>query len=48
LYGCTFKKGLGDKFYGREIANERLGPPKANLEEVVARVVREVEEEANE
>jgi hypothetical protein len=25
LYDSTFKKGLGDKFYGRELANEKLG-----------------------
>jgi hypothetical protein len=46
LYGCTFKDGLGDKFHRRKIANERLGLPKESLEEVVERVVREVEEEA--
>lgn len=43
LYGSTFKKGLGDKFYGRELANKKLGLEEENLEEVVERVVKELE-----
>ena len=47
--GEDAKKGIKellDKFHRRKIANERLGLPKESLEEVVERVVREVEEEA--
>ncbi len=43
LYGSTFKKGLADKYHGRELANERLGLEKEDLNEVVKRVVKEVE-----
>ncbi|KFX90119.1 hypothetical protein V490_06638 [Pseudogymnoascus sp. VKM F-3557] len=44
LYGCTFKRGLGDKFYGKEIMNKKLALPRESLEEVVERVVREANE----
>lgn len=43
LYGSTFKKGLGDKFYGRELANKKLGLEEEDMEEVVKRVVKELE-----
>jgi hypothetical protein len=43
LYGCTFKRGLGDQFHGREVANEKLGLEGEDLDEVVRRVVKEVE-----
>lgn len=43
LYGSTFKKGLGDKFYGRELANKKLGLEEENMKEVVKRVVKELE-----
>jgi len=43
LYGCTFKRGLGDQFHGREVANEKLGLKEDDLDEVVQRVVKEVE-----
>lgn len=45
LYGNTFKKGLGDKFHGREIANEKLGLAEENFDEVVQKVVQELENE---
>lgn len=41
LYGRTFKKGLGDQFHGREVANEKLGLEEEDLDEVVQRVVKE-------
>ncbi|KFY93012.1 hypothetical protein V500_03956 [Pseudogymnoascus sp. VKM F-4518 (FW-2643)] len=44
LYGCTFKRGLGDKFYGKEIMNKRLALPRENLKQVVERVAREAKE----
>ncbi len=43
LYGATFKKGLGDQFHGREVANEKLGLKEEDLDEVVQRVVKEIE-----
>ncbi|KAL9130565.1 MAG: hypothetical protein Q9217_001278 [Psora testacea] len=43
MYGCTFKRGLGDQFHGREVANEKLGLKEEDLDEVVRRVVKEVE-----
>ena len=43
LYGATFKKGLGDQFHGREVANAKLGLKVEDLNEVVLRVVKEVE-----
>lgn len=43
LYGCTFKRGLGDQFHGQEVANEKLGVEGEDLDEVVRRVVKEVE-----
>jgi hypothetical protein len=43
LYGCTFKRGLGDQFHGREVANQKLGLEGEDLDEVVRRVVKEVE-----
>jgi hypothetical protein len=43
LYGSTFKKGLGDKFYGRELANEKLGLETEDLEKAVESVVKELE-----
>ena len=43
LYGATFKRGLGDQFRGREVANEKLGLKGEDLDEVVWRVVKEVE-----
>lgn len=45
LYGCTFKRGLGDRFYGREDGGERLSLEKEVVGEVVERVAREVEVE---
>jgi hypothetical protein len=44
LYGCTFKRGLGDKFYGKKIMNKRLALPRENLKQVVERVAREAKE----
>jgi len=35
LYGSTFKKGLGDQFHGRELANEKLGLQDENLDDIV-------------
>lgn len=35
LCGSTFKRGLGDQFHGRELANERLGLKEEDLDEVV-------------
>lgn len=43
LWGCTFKRGLGDQFHGREVANQKLGLEEEDLDEVVQRVVKEVE-----
>jgi hypothetical protein len=43
LYGSTFKRGLGDQFHGREVANQKLGLEGEDLDEVVRRVVKEVE-----
>lgn len=43
LYGSTFKRGLGDQFHGRAVANEKLGLKEEDLDEVVRRVVKEVE-----
>jgi hypothetical protein len=43
LYGSTFKKGLGDQFYGRELANEKIGMEDEDLDEVVEGVVKEME-----
>lgn len=43
LYGCTFKRGLGDRFHGREVANEKLGLEEEDLDEVVRRVVEGLE-----
>ncbi|KAI9675320.1 MAG: hypothetical protein M1817_001223 [Caeruleum heppii] len=43
LYGATFKRGLGDQYHGRELANEKLGLKEEDLDEVVQRVVKEVE-----
>ena len=43
MYGCTFKKGLGDLFHGQETANEKLGLEEENLDEIVQRVVKSVE-----
>ena len=43
LYGCTFKRGLGDQFHGREMANQKLGLKEEELDEVVGRVVKELE-----
>lgn len=43
LYGSHFKKGLGDQYYGRESANEKLGLEDEDLDEVVERVVKEME-----
>lgn len=43
LYGCTFKRGLGDQFHGREVANEKLGLKEEDLDEVVRRVVKEMD-----
>lgn len=43
LYGCSFKRGFGDQFHGREVANEKLGLKEEDLDEVVRRVVKEVE-----
>lgn len=43
LYGSTFKRGLGDQFHGREVANEELGLKEEDLDEVTQRVVKEVE-----
>ena len=42
LHGSTFKKGLGDQFHGRELANEKIGLDDENLDEVITRVVMEV------
>ena len=43
MYGCTFKKGFGDLFHGREVANEKLGLKEENLDEVVQQVVKSVQ-----
>jgi hypothetical protein len=43
LYGCTFKRGLGDQFHGRQVANETLGLEEEDLDEVVDKVVKELE-----
>lgn len=43
LYGSTFKKGLGDQFHGRELANEKIGLEDENLDKVVGRVIKELE-----
>ena len=48
LYGCTFKKGLGDQFHGRPIANDKLGLPIEKLEEEVEKVIRGIETEEKE
>lgn len=46
LYGCTFKKGLGDRFHGREVEKLRLGLDGEELDDIVRRVVGEVMDEA--
>ena len=43
MYGSTLKKGLGDQFHGKELANKKLGLEEEDLDEVVRRVVREME-----
>ena len=43
LYGSTFKKGLGDQFHGRELANEKIGLKDEDLDEVVEGVVKQLE-----
>ena len=43
LCGSTFKKGLGDKYHGRELANEKLGLEEEDINEVVKHVVKEIE-----
>ncbi len=43
LYGNTFKKGTMDKFHGREMSNEKLGLEREDIDEVVKRVVEEIE-----
>jgi hypothetical protein len=43
LYGSTLKKGLGDKFYSRELATEKLDLETEDLGEAVESVVRELE-----
>ena len=42
LYGSIMKEGLGDKYYGRELANDKLGLPKEDYDSVVKGVVEEV------
>lgn len=44
IYGATFKKGLGNKFHGQEVANKKLGVAEENVDEVVKRVVKELQE----
>lgn len=48
LYGCTFRKGLGDHFHGKPIANEKLELPTEKLEEEVEKVIRDLETERKE
>lgn len=43
LYGNTLKKGLGDQFHGREIANKKIGLAEENFDEVVQKVVQKLE-----
>ena len=43
LYGATLKKGLGDQYHGREVANEKLGLTEEDLDEVVQRIVEAIE-----
>lgn len=43
LYGNTFKKGCGDQFHGRENTNEKLGLEDEDLDDVVQRVVADLE-----
>ena len=43
LYGSTFKKGLGDKYHGKELANERLGLQPEDIEDAAKRVVETLE-----
>ncbi|KAI9702752.1 MAG: hypothetical protein M1836_007966 [Candelina mexicana] len=43
LYGNTFKKGVADRFHGRELANKKLGLEEENVDEIVKKVVEEIE-----
>jgi hypothetical protein len=43
LMGSTFKRGLGDAYHGRELANEKLDLKEEDLGEVVKSVVEEME-----
>lgn len=46
VFGPTFKEGLGDKFYGKELDNEKLGLPHEDLDEAMKKIVKETEEKA--
>ncbi|KUJ14298.1 NAD(P)-binding protein [Mollisia scopiformis] len=43
LYGNSYKKGCGDQYHGRENTNENIGLEDEDLDEVVQKVVDELE-----
>ena len=43
LFGNTFKQGLGDQYHGRELTNAKVGLQDEDLDDVVERVVKEIE-----
>lgn len=44
VFGPTFKEGLGDVFYGKELDNEKLGLPAEDLDAVIKDIVKQTEE----